>query len=147
MNKRVNFEDNLFILTMHLRVLQDVITLDVEAEFFLGKTLDDIYFADHLLATLLGSLQENNFLIDREEVLEHFASVETLFSNVVQSLLNHNGNMAIQGAPSIVEKLAVCRDNSLARQESIESLYPSSSTQSSSSVVSSVELAELLKGL
>ena len=145
MNKRVNFEDSLFILMMHLRLIQDIITLDADPEFFLGKTLDDIYFTDRLLGILMGSLQENNFLIEREELLEHLADIEVRFTQVLQNLLNHGGNISIRQAPSITERVAACRDNSLARQETIARLSPAGAGKSSSPIVSSDELTELLK--
>jgi len=145
MNKRVNFEDSLFILMMHLRLIQDIITLDADPEFFLGKTLDDIYFTDRILGVLLGSLQENSFLIEREELLEHLADIESRFTQVLQDLLNCDGNISIRSAPSIMEKVVACRNNSLARQETIARLNPVGTRKSSSPIVSSAELTELLK--
>ena len=145
MNKRVNFEDSLFILMMRLRMIQDIITLDADPDFFLEKTLDDIYFTDHILRVLLGSLQENHFLIERVELLEHLADLELQFSRVLQNLLNHDGNISIRGIPSTAEKISACRDKSLERQRVIEELSPAGASKSVSPIVSSDELTELLK--
>ena len=56
MNKRVNFEDSLFILMMRIRMIRDSITLDADPELFLEKILDDIYFTEHTLRVLLDYL-------------------------------------------------------------------------------------------
>ncbi|MCL2232385.1 MAG: hypothetical protein FWB99_06340 [Treponema sp.] len=145
MNKRVNFEDSLFILMMRLRMIQDIITLDADPEFFLEKTLDDIYFIDRILKILLGSLQENHFLIERAELLEHLADLELQFSRVLKNLLDHDGNISIRTAPSKGEKVTACRNNSLERQKVIAELSPAGAGKTVSPIVSSDELTELLK--
>jgi len=145
MNKRVNFEDNIFILMVRIRMIQDVITLDADPELFLKKTLDDIGFTDHTLGILLGYLTENNRLIEREELLEHLSELEWQFSQVLQKLLEHDGNISVRGIPSITEKLTAFRNNSMERLRNIEDLGPSESSRSGEPVVSSDELTELLK--
>jgi len=145
MNKRVNFEDSLFILMMRLRMIQDIITLDADPDFFLEKTLDDIYFTDHILRILLDCLEENHFLIERVEVLEHLFELELQFSCVLQNLLEHDGNISVRAIPSISEKITACRDSSLERQRAIGKLNPVGTSQSASPIVSSDELTELLK--
>ena len=145
MNKRVNFEDSLFILMMRIRMIRDIITLDADPELFLEKTLDDIYFADHTLRILLEYLRENHYLIERVELLEHLSELEWQFSQILQELLDHDGNISIRGIPSIREKISACRNNSLERQKTAESLSPAGSSQPGEPVVSSDELTELLK--
>ena len=145
MNKRVNFEDSIFILMMRLRMIQDIITLDADPDFFLEKTLEDIYFTDHILRILLDCLEENQFLIERLELLEQLSDLELRYSRVLQSLLDHEGNISIRYIPSIGEKIIACRDNSLERQNAIGKLSPAGGSQSASPIVSSEELTELLK--
>ena len=145
MNKRINFEDNIFILMMRLRMIRDTITLDADPELFLDKTMDDIHFSDHILSTLLGYLQENSRLIEREELFEHFAEAERQFARITQELLNHEGNLSVQDLPSIREKLLALRSASLERWKTAESLSSIGESTSNSPVVSSDELTELLK--
>ena len=113
--------------------------------FFLEKTLDDIYFTDHILRILLDCLEENHFLIERVEVLEHLFELELQFSCVLQNLLEHDGNISVRAIPSISEKITACRDSSLERQRAIGKLNPVGTSQSASPIVSSDELTELLK--
>ena len=145
MNKQVNFEDNIFILMMRIRMIRDIIALDADPELFLEKTLDDIYFVDHSLRVLLGYLEENSRLIEREELLEHFSEVEWQFSQVLSELLSHEGNLSIRDIHPIREKLTVFRNNSLERKSIAEHLSPVGETASNEPVVSSDELTELLK--
>ena len=144
MNKRVNFEDSLFILMMRIRMTRDIIALDADPELFLGKILDDIHFSDQLLRILLAYLEENHYLIERAELLEQLSDLEKQFSQVLQDLLTHNGNIAIRGIPSINEKIADCRNSSLERQRAAERLSPVADSPASP-IVSSDELTELLK--
>ena len=145
MNKRVNFEDSLFILMMRLRMIRDSITLDADPDFFLEKTLDDIFFTDHILRILLNCLEENHHLIERLEVLEQLYGLDAEFSRVLQNLLDHEGNFSIRILPQIREKIAACRTNSLQRQAAIVKLNPAGGSPAASPIVSSDELSELLK--
>ena len=146
MNKRVNFEDNIFILMMRIRMIHDTIILDADPELFLEKSLDDICFTDQTLRVLLEYLVENSRLIEREELLEHFAGIEKHFSQVIQDLLNHDGSLSIREVPTIREKLIALRSASLERRKTAENLSSLESNASSGSpIVSSDELAELLK--
>ena len=70
MNKRINFEDDIFLLMIRIRMIRDIVTLDADPELFLEKTLDDIFFVDQTLKTLLGDLERHNHLIERDELLE-----------------------------------------------------------------------------
>ena len=126
-------------------MIQDIITLDADPDFFLEKTLDDIYFTDNLLGVLLGSLQANHFLIERVELLEHLADLELQFSRVLKNLLDHDGNISIRAAPSKREKVTACRNSSLERQKAIAELNPAGASKPVSPIVSSDELTELLK--
>jgi len=145
MNKRVNFEDSLFILMMRIRMIRDTITLDVDPELFLEKILDDIYSTDNALTVLLGYLKESNRLFEREELLEQFSEAEWLFSQVLTELLSHNGNLSIQEIDPEKEKLLVFRKNSIERRRIAENLSPADSGTSGSPIVSSDEITELLK--
>ena len=145
MNKRVNFEDNIFILMMRIRMVRDAITLDADPELFLEKTLDDICFTDHSLKILLEYLLENSRLIEREELLDHFSEAERLFSQVIQELLVHEGTLSVQEIPSIKEKLIIIRNASLERRKNAENLGSLETSTSGSPIVSSDELTELLK--
>jgi len=145
MNKRINFEDSLFILMMRIRTIHDIIILDADPELFLEKVLDDICFTDDTLRILLGYLEENTKLYEREDLLEHYIETEWQFSQALTELISHEGNISIQEIPQEKEKLQVFRKNSLDRQRAAENLNPGSHHIPGSPIVSSDEITELLK--
>ena len=147
MNKKVNFEDNIFILMMRIRMIRDIITLDADPELFMGKILDDIIFADHTLGILLVYLQENRRLIELDELVEHFSKLEWQFSLILQELIDHEGNISVKESPELIEKLSSIRKNSLERRRIADKLGSPGEHISGSPIVSSDELTELLKAL
>ena len=147
MNKKINFDDNIFILMMRLRMIRDIITLDADPELFLEKVLDDIAFADRALQILLKYLHENQRLIELEEFLEHLSELEWQFSLVLKELIDHDGNISVRGNGLIMSKLAAFRNSSNERRKTIENLSPAGDSVPGSPIVSSDELTELLKAL
>ena len=146
MNKRINFEDDIFLLMVRIRMIRDIITLDADPELFLEKTLDDICFIDQTLKTLLGNLEHNHHLIEREDLLEQLFNAEGQFSQILKEFNDHEGNFSIRELPSLIEKMAAFRTCSMARRKAACKLQPEESTESNI-YVGSDELAELLKAL
>jgi hypothetical protein len=144
MNKRINFEDDIFLLMIRIRMIQDIITLDADPELFLEKTLDDICFIDQTLKTLLGDMERNHHLLEREEMLEQLSNAEEQFSQVLKDLSEHDGNFSIRDLPSLGEKLAAFRSCSLERRKTAGRLQPEESPEDNV-YVGSDELTELLK--
>lgn len=145
MNKRVNFEDDFFILAMRIRMVKDIITLDADPELFLKKTLDDIYFIDQTLRLLLEYLEQSPRLFERDELLEKLSGVERQFFDMLDDFIRHDGNLCVGEIPSMTEKLDALRNGSLERRETAERILPSGGSPDSVSVVSHEELAGLLQ--
>ena len=149
MNKRINFEDSIFIVMMRLRMIRDVITLDADPELFLEKILDDIYFTDDVLRTLMGYLEENSRLTKRDELMEHLSEAELQFSRCIDGILNNKGNLTVREIASIGEKLIFLQNDSIERRKAIEELTSGPVNRdddpADGSKVSSEELSELLK--
>jgi len=125
-------------------MIRDTITLDADPDLFLGKTLDDISFADSTFGILLESLEQNNHLIEREGLLEQLAHAERLYSQVLQELLENSGNFSVRDIPSIREKIIAFQANSLKRRKTAERLHPFDENIGNI-YVSSDEISELLK--
>jgi len=145
MNKRINFEDDIFLLMIRIRMIRDIITLDADPELFLEKTLDDVYFIDQTLKTLLADLERNNHLIERDELLEQLSNAEEQFSQVLKDLSEHEGNFSIRELPSLAEKLTAFLSCSLERRKTADGLHPEENQPENVVYVGSDELAELLK--
>jgi hypothetical protein len=148
MDKRINIEDNIFILNIRIRMIRDMLILDAEPGLFLGKTLDDIDFINVSLGVLLGTLIEKERLIERDELFQSLYETEQRFLDLLAEL--EYGQGAISGAcfPAICEKAAPLRDASVTRRKTIEeSIRKSGKLSMEPMMVSSDELSELLKDI
>jgi hypothetical protein len=147
MHKRINFEDNIFVLNTRIRMIRDLLILDTDPELFLEKTMDDAHFIDLTLAFLLGNLLENERLIERDEQLHNLSETEQQFSEALSEILEGVGSISAVQFPVIRDKTTVLRNNSQERRKNIEHSLSRENKPSSEPVVSSDELSELLKGL
>ena len=145
MNKRFNFEDNIFIILMRLRMIRDIIILDPEPDLFLEKILDDIYFTDHILRILLEYIQENDRLIARDEFLNQLFKTEGQFYQLTRDFLDREGNISVREIPPVNEKLLALRDSSMERHKTLEELCHKAGIGHENTTVSSDEINELLK--
>jgi hypothetical protein len=145
MNKRVNFEDNIFILMNRIKMLRDLFTLDADPGLFLEKTMDDIDFITQALSLLLQQLLENQRFIERAELFQYLEELEWQFSQVLSDFMNNQGTISIQEIPAAVEKIRILRSHSLERRKTAEIAGGASESQAGETVVSQDELSELLK--
>ncbi|MDR0554127.1 MAG: hypothetical protein LBG76_04940 [Treponema sp.] len=147
MQKRINFEDNIFSLNTRLRMLRDILLLDIDADLFLAKILDDVEFIDHALGAILNSLKENSHLFDREEQFQNLAETEEHFLDVLRTLSQGTGNVSSLKFPPIEERIAQVRNRILERRKLINEIAPESSENVMEPLVSPDELTELLRDL
>lgn len=120
MKKKINFEDNIFILSMRVRMIRDLLLLETDTELFLKKTLEDIDFIDTTLATLLKNLSENAYLIERDEQFDNLSEIEWQFSQVLSLFLNGSGNISATLFPSFRERIVFLSNQSLSRKRIID---------------------------
>ncbi|MDR1566687.1 MAG: hypothetical protein LBS48_05330 [Treponema sp.] len=146
MNKRINFEDNIYATLGRIRMIRDLLALEADPELFLDKTLEDIDFIDSTLRILLSGLLENQYLIEREELLSHISELEWQFSQILGNFLNTQGNIAAQ-EPSLRDRIAILRTRSLERRRTAENAGAAAGSIPEEPVVSSDEISELLRGL
>jgi hypothetical protein len=148
MNKRINFEDNIFILNVRIRMIQDMLILDTDPELFLEKTMDDAEFINTGLEALLGQLLENERLIERDEQLYNLRETEKRFLELLSNLESGRGSISGSRFPVICPRIAQVRESSALRRKTIEEYADRNlKTSVESMVVSSDELHELLKAL
>jgi hypothetical protein len=147
MNTPINFEDNIFIISGRIRMIRDLLILDVEPDFFLEKTLDDIDFINHTLGVILDQLLKSERFIEREEQFHNLAETEGQFAEVLTELIRGKGTMAAAVFPVVAEKITLIRAQSAERLGIIEHSFTGTGGTVPESVVSPDELQELLKDL
>jgi hypothetical protein len=147
MNKRINFEDNIFSLNTRIRMIRDLLVLDTEPDLYLEKILDDVEFIDKTLEVLLNNLRENQQIFDREEQFQNLAETEGQFLEALDSLTQGGGSISARQYPVIGQKTGPIRDRVLERRKTIAELTPETSSAPLEPVVSPDELNELLRDL
>ena len=144
MNKHTNFEDNIFVLNIQIRMIQDLLILDTDPELFLNKTMDDLDFINSTLNTLLSNLKENFRLIERDKQFYNLTETERQFCEVLNELENGDGNISAVQYPDLRERIGSLSDSSQNRQSSIKELIVNAKGLVTEPVVGYDELNELL---
>jgi hypothetical protein len=125
-------------------MLRDLLILDAEPDLFLTATIHDADFINQTLENLLGSLVENNRLIDRDEQLHNLDEAECQFEAVLSQMADGQGSISSEKFPVIREKVLLLREQSLGRRKTIEASKNDPEKSLEGSVVSSDEMNELL---
>lgn len=99
MNQQVHFDDNLFYLNLLIRTYRDGWKLPLDAEFFLGKAIEDLDYLDSVLNRLQDWLSKNPHLVQRVDYLQNLASTKTAYARLLNDLLAPNHPFAAALAP------------------------------------------------
>ena len=146
MAKRIHFEDDIFYVNVRIRSIRDMLSLDVDSEFFAQNTMAELEFLDSTLRLLLKGLIENERFIERDEQLRNLGETETNFSALVADFEKGANPTAAALAP-FAERFSDFISRS--RDRRLENQVATGTKTSSDDplVVSSAELNELLKGM
>jgi hypothetical protein len=142
----INFEDILFIVHTRIQMLHDVLALDVPSDLFMEKTVGDMEFIDNILAVLLKELTEDTYIAERDEQLDNISETEWQFSQILTRFLSVSGNISVIHAPSFKEKIIALRNQTTSRRKTADDSRTKTESAILEPVVSSDEMAELLKG-
>jgi hypothetical protein len=146
MKKRVNYEDNTFIVNTRIRLLQDIFALEADSALFFNRALDELDFINNTLDTLLKDFLENNKSIERAERLQDLLETEWRFTSVLNYLISGQGAFADDFYPRLVPKLKSLLGDCTQRRSMIEKeKVDSEKNPVDERLVSSLELSELLK--
>ncbi|MDR2553422.1 MAG: hypothetical protein LBD31_09705 [Treponema sp.] len=129
---------------MRIRMIQDLLILDTDADLFLTKTLDDLDFINSSLASLLSGLKDNFRLIERDEQFSNLAETERQFCEVLNELDHGEGNISGLQYPELRERVGFLLGRSQERQRSIADMIAEVKQLSLEPVVGYEELQELL---
>jgi hypothetical protein len=146
MNKRINFEDSIFIINTRIRMIRDMLLLDTDPDLFLEKTLDDVEFIDSTLAVLLEQLSSNKRFIERNEQFHNLAETDQLFAQVLSDLINGDSTISSGNFPVIRDRLTLLWNHTQERRKAVEDTAGAEPEAAAMEpVVSSDELHELLQ--
>ena len=133
MNKRINFEDIIFILAVRIRMIRDLLQLDTEPDLFFRQTVVDLEFIASILDLLAEKFVENLKFLDREAEADNILDAEWQFCQ----LLNEISKTSSPFSSTIYSELPV-----LINKLSISSITASSGTAATS--IRGVKIPETL---
>ncbi len=147
MNKRINFEDTVFILNIRIRMIRDLLQLDTDTSLFLRQTMADIEFINSSLDMLAEKFLANIKFLDRETEADTITDGEWQFNQLLNEISNNSSPFSPTHFPETLVLIEKFRKESAKRQKQIEESYVPSSSPVHEPVVSSAELNGLLGSL
>jgi hypothetical protein len=146
MTRHINFEDNLFIINIRIRMIRDLLRLDPDTGLFLEKTVDDLEFIDRTLESLMKNLNENTRLLDRELKFDNLSDIEWQFSQLLAEFTEDSSPFSPAQFPEIQDRIFRLKNTAAARRKTVNEAAVLSDHAQTEPVVSPAELNELLKG-
>jgi hypothetical protein len=146
MNKRINFEDTIFILNVRIRMIRDLLRLDTDEALFYSQTMADLDFTNTAMDTLSEKFLANLKFLDRETEADNLLDAEWQFNQLLNDISSNSSPYSGERfgeLQSLIEKLR--KDNSRRRKQIEDSSVPSGQS-TSEPVVSNAELNGLLGG-
>jgi len=147
MNKRINFEDTLFILNVRIRMIRDLMRLDTDSNIFYRQTMSDIEFISAVMDMLTDKFVENLKFLDRETEADNILDAEWQFSQLLNEISNGSSPFAANLFPEITVLIGKLRTDSAKRKKLIDESYVPADSSITEPVVSHAELNGLLGGV
>ncbi|MCG8452350.1 MAG: hypothetical protein MI717_04100 [Spirochaetales bacterium] len=99
MPEKIHYDDNIYFLTALIRALNDAVRLNVDADYFADKVLEDSLFVDASIQKMHTSVNENPHLIRRNSYLHSLMKLKKAYCRLVEDLLAVEGAFAASFAP------------------------------------------------
>jgi len=147
MNKRINFEDTIFILNVRIRMIRDLMRLDTDSNIFYRETMGDLEFISSVLDILVEKFLDNLKFLDREVEADNILDIEWQFSQIVNEISSNSSPFSPSLYPEMPAIIARLRMDSQNRKKRIDETYVPTESVIAESVVSNAELNGLLGSL
>jgi len=145
MNKRINFEDTIFILNARIRMIHDLLRLDFDIELFYNQTMGDLEFINGVMDTLAEKFLANLKFLDRETEADNLLDAEWQLGQLLNVIINSSSPFNINRFPEAQAWINKIKKESQRRQKQIEdSNEPNAEHSAAEPVVSHAELNGLL---
>jgi hypothetical protein len=144
MNKRINFEDTIFILNVRIRMIRDLLKLDTDTSLFLKQTMEDIEFINTVLEVLVEKYLTNIKFLDRETEVYNLTDAEWQFNQLLNEISNNNSPFSPAHFAETQILIDKFKKDSGKRQKLINDSYVPAEQNVNEPVVSNAELNGLL---
>jgi hypothetical protein len=108
MTRKINYEDDIFTLSLLLRTLGDVLKLEIDPEFFRERVESDIAFLDTAIGRIHQTLAASPFFLKKSEYLKGLQRLKRSFADLLKEIAAHTLPFAefLPGAESRYAALA-----------------------------------------
>lgn len=144
MNKRINFEDTLFILNVRIRMIKDLLHLDTDAGLFYRQTMGDLEFISSTLDIMTEKFLSNLKFLDLETEADNLLDSEWQLSQLLNEISNNTSPYSNTYFPETQVWVNKLRIESVKRKKQIEDTYLPVDQSMSEPVVTHAELNGLL---
>lgn len=144
MLQKIVFQDNIFQLSRSIDTVYEGMLLDLSADYFFDKTVDDILFFDASIQKLFRQMQTNQQLSDYVAILHSLYSCQSRFMQLISLILQGKTSMRDSFAPLLAKLQGIRNVQANLQHELAKSIQKSDKTGDSRDIVSQNELSELL---
>ncbi|MCL2174545.1 MAG: hypothetical protein FWB73_00730 [Treponema sp.] len=144
MNKRINFEDNMYVISLRIKMIRDLMKLDTDGTLFYKQTMNDLEFIDSSMNMLSEKFLNNLKILERDAEADNILAVEWDFGQILNQISNNSNLFAPVDYPEMPTLIANLRKNSAKREKQIEDSYVPAEHSMSERTVSKAEITGLL---
>ncbi len=143
MTRRINYEDDIFTVSLQVRCLQDMLKLDVDPELFRDRVLGDIAWVDATIGRLYRSLRDSPVFVKRQDHLRELSKLMRAFIDALDALVEKRVPFAEHVAESAPD-LRSRREMSARDVDAITGLLAGAGSAEEEHIVSAEELRFLM---
>ena len=94
MSQMIHYRDDLFLVSMSVKLLEAAFSLDADPEFWKEKAFADILFVDATSRGIASLLAKNHHLVDRDDYLRLLERCSLDFSRSLERFLSADSALA-----------------------------------------------------
>ena len=129
MTRRVNYEDNIFYLTLVFKAVAAGLKLNIDTELYRDRILEDIRFLDKTSSNIYQSLKADHLMIDRLTHLKGMLALNTKLVSLLEEILEERLPLAsaLEQDFDILQRIQSNRESELAGLKDMTSRLADSS--------------------
>lgn len=113
MTEKIHYDDNIFFLTVMIRSLYDALRLNIDAEYFAEKIIEDSMFINTSIQKIYKTITENSSLINAPSYLHSVMKAKVVYGRLIEAILCTEGDFSIvfKAKSSQLQQIAVRHQN------------------------------------